>query len=235
MIGFKCPRCGGRKTRVAPMCRRCRYPAPTLPTTFGLWTVLGAVYVNRRWRVRVRCQCGTTRHSQIRHLRDGRSRSCGCVAHVVHGQARMGRRTPEYECWVDLIQRCTNSKNPRFKYYGGRGIRVSAKWRASFPAFLADVGPRPSSSHSIDRIDVDGNYESGNCRWATRAEQRANQRPMLRIDVVEHTLRLITEHRSDRSISRLVGISVQIVKRLRQAMLPTRGQRGPLTRREVLA
>lgn len=72
--------------------------------------------------------------------------------------------------------RCHRPSDPRFSYYGGRGISVCDRWREDFAAFFADMGPRPSSKHSIDRINNDGNYEPGNCRWATQKEQMNNTR-----------------------------------------------------------
>jgi hypothetical protein len=74
-----------------------------------------------------------------------------------------------------MIQRVTNPRHPRFAAYGGRGISISPDWRASYPTFLRDVGPRPEG-HTLDRIDVDGNYVPGNVRWATPLQQRHNQR-----------------------------------------------------------
>jgi hypothetical protein len=84
-------------------------------------------------------------------------------------------RTREYSSWLNLIQRCTNPKNPRYKHYGGRGITVCPEWRLSFEQFFKDMGPRPEG-RSIDRINNDGNYEPGNCRWATAYEQNFNKR-----------------------------------------------------------
>lgn len=92
-------------------------------------------------------------------------------------QPRSGRRgAPEYLAWGSIIQRCTNPKNENYATYGGRGISVCAEWRASYEAFLADVGRRPSAEHSIDRIDNDRGYEPGNVRWATSGVQARNTR-----------------------------------------------------------
>jgi len=75
-----------------------------------------------------------------------------------------------------MIGRCYRPRNHRYAWYGGRGIRVCDRWRTSFEAFLADVGPRPTPRHSLDRIDNDGDYEPGNVRWATSFEQSRNRR-----------------------------------------------------------
>lgn len=81
-----------------------------------------------------------------------------------------------------MRNRCFNPKNKVFKHYGGRGISVCDRWRDSYAAFLQDMGRKPSPKHSIDRIDNDGNYEPGNCRWATAKEQNNNQRPRKRVE-----------------------------------------------------
>jgi hypothetical protein len=83
--------------------------------------------------------------------------------------------TPVYDAWAHMIQRCENPKNKYFAYYGGRGISVCPEWR-KFPAFYRDMGDKPTPKHSLGRIDNDGNYEPGNCRWETQKQQMRNRR-----------------------------------------------------------
>lgn len=84
-------------------------------------------------------------------------------------------RTAEYRAWSGMRDRCNRKGNAAWRYYGGRGITVCERWQ-SFENFLQDMGLRPSRQHSIDRINTDGNYEPGNCRWATKKEQSNNSR-----------------------------------------------------------
>lgn len=125
------------------------------------------------------CDCGQETTVSTNRLRTGNTKSCGCLyreAHTTHGATRGGRRTVEFTAWSHMLRRCNDHRHPQFKDYGGRGIRVCARWD-DFAAFAADMGPRPSPKHSLDRIDVNGNYDPSNCRWATKDVQQHNRRP----------------------------------------------------------
>ena len=101
------------------------------------------------------------------------------------------KRTPEYCAWVSMKQRCVNPANPSFAYYGGRDIAVCPQWRDSFPQFLSDMGARPSSNHTLERLDNERGYEPGNVAWATRTVQQRNRRTSRKITWNGVTLTLI--------------------------------------------
>lgn len=153
---------------------------------FGRLVALKVVSLDERGRATwlCKCDCGTKIECPSGQLRKGNTKSCGCLRvdvtrnrSTTHGYAAHdGRRKPEYTAWANIIARCTNPKHGKYAYYGGRGIKIAEQWLNSFEVFLADIGKRPSAKHSIDRINVNGNYEPGNVRWATKQQQMRNRR-----------------------------------------------------------
>jgi hypothetical protein len=94
---------------------------------------------------------------------------------IKHGHARRGHQSREYNAWLNAKKRCFRPNNPKYADYGGRGITMCPEWKDSFPAFLRDMGPVPDG-YSLHRVDNDGNYEQGNCCWASRKEQDRHKR-----------------------------------------------------------
>lgn len=154
---------------------------------FGRLTVVAECERNdvrhRRWECR--CECGVAVKVRHGNLNCGKAKSCGCLqrekaatqairmgkANATHGRSG----TPEHNAWHAMWQRCTNPNGKVYRHYGGRGIGVCERWKA-FENFFADMGPRPSAAHSLDRIDVNRGYEPGNCRWADQKTQQRNRR-----------------------------------------------------------
>lgn len=167
------------------MASRKVYPSVIVGETYCGWTVLeaseparksGAVF--KRWLCR--CRCGRVKPVSDHGLRSSTSADCGCGRlersrlRTLHGGFSGGKATPEYYSWTSMRTRCRNPNSFDYQDYGGRGIKVCNRWD-SFVCFLADMGSRPPGC-SLDRIDVAGDYEPTNCRWADVYTQAANKR-----------------------------------------------------------
>jgi hypothetical protein len=195
---------------------------------FGLLTAVR--YENRKWLCR--CDCGNETWVFAGNLNKGNTRSCGCLRGIFNRAVRTthgSSKKPEYRVWADVKGRCSNPGHSGYYKYGAKGIRMCEAWAASFEAFYADMGPRTSPLHSIERKDVRGDYEPNNCVWATAAEQAMNKTNSHRITAHGETL-VIAEW------ARRLGCHAGTVQtRLKLGWAPVDAVTRPVKRREKSA
>lgn len=157
-----------------------RQAANLIGEIFGKWSVVATAekrHGRNHWHCV--CVCGKERDVCISTLRNGTSTSCGCNIGIAaklrltkHGLAD----SKPHMIWCGLRQRCENPTNKSFKHYGARGISICERW-AVFENFWQDMGPTWKEGLSVERVDVNGNYEPGNCTWIPRGDQPKNRRP----------------------------------------------------------
>lgn len=160
---------------------------------FGKLMVLsrGADYVSpgngaRRAQWLCLCDCGRESLAEGQNLKRGNTTTCGCSHGEKHGLGHL----PEYSVWCDIHKRCGNPKHKSYHNYGGRGLKVADEW-LTFSRFYADMGPRPSDAHTLERVDNEKGYGPGNCVWATRQVQGNNRRGNLLITAFGKTQTLM--------------------------------------------
>lgn len=163
---------------------------------YGLWTVLRLVgsFPDGKPKWVARCDCGTEREVRASTLKAGGSISCGCLRKAAGSYYKGTHRlsnTKLYRCWADMKQRCSNPNNDRYSAYGYRGIKVTSRWEKSFSNFYADMGKSYFHGATIDRIDVNGDYEPSNCRWVTFDENNKHRRNTIYVEYEGRKQRLV--------------------------------------------
>lgn len=143
------------------------------------------------WIWLCQCDCGNTKEVSSKLLLQNLTTSCGCARFKENAY----RNNPEYAIYCAIKTRCYNKNDKSYLRYGGRGIKMCKEWENDFMQFLKDMGKRPSSKYSIERIDVDGYYEPSNCKWATAKEQSNNKRSNIKFvyQSLEYTLKQFCE------------------------------------------
>lgn len=161
--------------------------------TFNRLTVVATSNRVQKNRPRYLCQCscGTQLTVDHYHLLSGHTSSCGCAKidqHTTRLRTHGQSKSSEYKSWVGMKDRCLNPNIKAFKDYGGRGITICDRWLLSFENFLSDMGPKPSPDLTLDRIDVNGNYEPLNCRWLSKPDQNRNTRATVKLTYSGETM-----------------------------------------------
>lgn len=188
---------------------------------FGYWTAIEEVSGENPRRFLCKCVCGTIKGILISDLIAGSSKSCGCLRGSLISEKRTRHgltESREYNSWCGMKNRCYNTKSKKYPIYGARGITMCHRWFNSFDEFYEDMGQKPSISHSIDRVDNNGNYDCGkcddchsrgvfncNCRWATAKQQGRNTRSNRYFDYNGKRLMLV-------ELSEISGFSVSLIR-----------------------
>lgn len=142
----------------------------------GLEFIKETEITRKKRRAQFRCFCGNEFETEIGYVKVGDVKSCGCLKKISPNKTHGRSKTPEWYAYLSMKTRCYNTNNGQYHNYGGRGITVCPRWLESFENFFEDMGLKPTPQHSLDRKDVNGNYEPLNCRWATKLEQANNKR-----------------------------------------------------------
>lgn len=165
--------------------------------TFSRLRVLGfSIYTKRKRYWKCLCECGKEALVETSKLRSGHTKSCGCLLadknrehRQTHAHASKGARSLTYKSYCNMITRCENHRAINYERYGGAGITICPRWRrgegelSGFECFLADMGERPTQSHSIDRINSSVGYQPGNCRWVEGRTQLFNRSNTVTVNV----------------------------------------------------
>ena len=192
---------------------------------FGRLTVVRQSDVPRRLWKRYwvcRCDCGGESTVATDSLRSGNTGSCGCMRREIaarmktrHGHARRRGLSGTYVSWYAMKDRCLNPNHSSYANYGGRGVRVCERWLA-FEGFLADMGERPSGT-SIDRLDSNGGYKPGNCRWADAKTQGRNRRTVKLSAAIASEIRALLAMGTDGpTLAARFNVSVSLVRAIRK-------------------
>lgn len=225
-IKRKCPKClkieSVRKDGVGVHCRKCRAiinsenakPKNILNEKFGKLTALKLSHISKSAFWECLCECGKYCIIAGYRLRNGTTKSCGCIVSTQKGMSK----SASYRSWRSMIQRCYDEKVSHYKRYGAKGIKVCDEWKNSFQNFLEDMGERPKGK-TLDRIDPNGNYETDNCRWCTPKQQGNNKNTNFFIECFNKT-QTLTEWADEYSIKwstlrkRILGLKWPIEKAL---------------------
>jgi hypothetical protein len=184
-------------------------PKPKHTTTagavFGRWTVISQPDPNSQKRWLCRCECGLQKIVVTRHLTTRQTTQClecsktNRIGALKHGDTKNRTISAEYQTWLHIKARCYNPNNSHWYRYGGRGITVCERWMV-FEYFLSDIGRKPTTKHTIERIDNNGDYSPDNCKWATYTEQARNRSHNVHITANGKTM-LLTDWAKETGIS----------------------------------